>query len=149
MDIKAELIKVLIPLAVSAVGAATTYALAKLASLLDAKAAESKLFKALSALPHMAEAVYADVHAALAPEIDAAAADGQFSPDELATLKADAVAALKASLTAHGLPALKEAFGPLLDSVLGKVIDSAQAKLTASSQALTSSVAPAPAASPK
>jgi len=130
-----ELAKAVLGTVLAAVGVVATLALRKLSSWADEKAGESKLAKALAALPHFAEAVWADVYGELKGEIEADAADGKIDAEELADLKADAVVALKKALAAHGLEALKDAFGPMLDFVLGKVVATAAAKAAATAAA--------------
>lgn len=135
MDWKQQLIAAVASLAIGALTLFGTKALRALATWLDAKGEESKLMKALAALPHMAEAVWSEVWAELEPEARADAADGVISPEEMAAFKAHAVDALKRAMAKHGLETLRAAFGPLLDLVLSKAIGKAQEAATAAAAA--------------
>lgn len=125
MDWKQELVKALIPLAVTTIATLVALALAAIRRFADAKTGESFLFKALAILPHSAEAVWAEVEPSVEEELKKDAEDGVISKEELDALKAHAVEKLKASLSKNGLAALKDAFGPLLDGFLSKKIDAA------------------------
>lgn len=133
LEWKEQLVKLAIGAALSALSIAATFALSSLRKWADAKGEESKIAKALAVLPHMAEAVYAEVHAEVVDDIELAAADGKITAEELEHIRDVTVQALKDALKKHGLETLKEAFGPALDAVLNKVVGEAQSRAQAAS----------------
>lgn len=133
MDWKAEVLKVVLPLVIAAIGTAGAWALRQLGVWLQSKGQESKLAAALAPLPLMAEAVLSEVRTGLSDDIERDLADGVITNEELAALRAEAIEELKRALAKRGLPALQAAFGPMLDGVLGHLVDQAQARLSVSS----------------
>lgn len=128
LDWRGELLKTLLPVALGVLTILGGLALRKLSAWADAKAGESVLGKTLTALPHMAEAIWAEVLEDLKDDIERVSADGKVTPEELAELKAAAVDELKEALGKHGLGALKDTFGHALDGLLGKAVSEAAAR---------------------
>lgn len=111
MDWKTELVKHLPDIFAAIVTVLVARVLPKVHEWLDAKAKESTAFKVVASAEHLAEVVAAKVMADMKEEVERAAADGVFSSEEKAQLKADFIREFKSALGSAGLDELKAVLG--------------------------------------
>lgn len=122
--LKAFLEYVLPPLA-TALGAATVWAVSRLATWLHSKGEESKLFRLTATVADLAHSVVAELNATLRPQLASALADGVLTPEEGAKLKAAALDVLKNKLPAGLQTLASQVFGSAVDTWLGGHIERA------------------------
>lgn len=119
--LSSALVQYLLPLAASALFAAGVWAVAKLGTLLGARAKDSKLNAALVRLTVAVDSIVHDLEATLKPKLAAATADGVLTTAEISNLRTVALTRLKDDMGSEGLKALRDCMGifaPSLDTFL-------------------------------
>lgn len=106
-----------LPLLIPVVMGGVFWALLKASTLLDAKAAESKIAAIAGRVTHFADVVVHEVDAVVRPKLLEAAKDGKITLAEAEELKKAALDKLKLLLTEKGLGEIQGVFGILLPQV--------------------------------
>ncbi|NBD09253.1 hypothetical protein [Corallococcus silvisoli] len=133
-----------VPIIATALATLIAAALLALTKKLNAQAGDSKLAQVGARVSMLAESTVRELEVTLRPKLEAAAADGVLTAEELAMLKATALAQLKASLGEHGLKELQAVLGLTAGSIgtfLGGLIEAAVDRMKAGKATPTATIA--------
>ncbi|CAM4465564.1 hypothetical protein [Corallococcus exiguus] len=123
-----------VPIVAAALATLISAALYALTKKLNAQAGDSKLAQVGARVSMLAESTVRELEVTMRPKLEAAAADGVLTAEELAKIKTEALTQLKASLGEHGLKELQAVLGLTAGSIgtfLGGLIEAAVDRMKA------------------